>query len=312
MRLAMERHGIKTVFSCDINADAIEVYGRNFGGEIAARDIREIQNLPPHDILCAGFPCQPHSIAGVSKNRSLGRPIGFEDRERGDLFWEIVRLLRLLPEEDRPRAILGENVPNLLSTGWPEIERGLRLAGYPFYGVFPFEGVQAGLAQTRPRIYIIATRNRTEYQEFIRRFEKELQVIGEHQVLGDILEDEPKPGLTLSSKLWEYLKKRKAQNRQAGKGFGYRLVYPWEVAPTLSARYYKDGSEILVASENGSTPRRLSALECGRLMGFPDEFWRPESYKTAVHLFGNAVLPPVIGVFLRALGFKPTPATGGG
>lgn len=304
-RLALERaagkKNISCVFSSEWDRFARETYQANFG-DLPAGDIRKIDagQIPSFDLLCAGFPCQAFSIAGVSKKNALGRPHGFLDKSQGTLFFEIARIARA----HRPRALLLENVKNLLSH-----DRGRTFAvirdileqelGYHLH----FEIINARhlLPQNRARIFLVAFREQAAAAAF--RFPALADETGRNgasPLLGEILERRVDPKYILSDHLWNYLQAYRAKHSRAGNGFGYTLTGRNEVARTLSARYYKDGSEILVPVR-GRNPRRLTPRECARLMGFPDDFQIPVSDTQAYKQFGNSVAVPVVERVARRL-----------
>ncbi len=286
MRLAFERAGGRCVFTSEYDDYAAKTYRANFEGEVAG-DITKFDpaEIPNHDLLVAGFPCQPFSIAGVSKKKSLGREHGFRDPTQGTLFFNVKEILA----EKRPRAFVLENVKHLLRH-----DRGRTFAviletleqklGYHVeYRVL--DGSRF-VPQHRERVFIVGFRSP-------RRFEwPELPQSG--PTLGAILEPEAAdPRYTLSDRLWQYLQDYASKHRAKGNGFGFGLVGPANVARTLSARYYKDGSEILVKQPRRN-PRRLTPRECARLMGFPDDFVIPVSDTRAYKQFGNSVVVPLV------------------
>src|SRR5215831_8862353 len=235
-RLAFERGGCECVFSCDWNEHAQKTYAANFG-EPPAGDIHKVAvaDVLAHDILCAGFPCQPFSIAGVSKKLSLGRKHGFEDKEQGNLFFEIAAMI----EYHQPKAFVLENVKNLRNHDqgrtFEIIYNTLTEAlGYTVY--HKVLDAKTFVPQHRERIFIIGFREK-RYFEFP-------QFPAEGPKLESILDPNPDPKYTLTNHLWEYLQNYAAKHKAAGNGFGFGLSKPTDVARTLSARYYKDGSEI--------------------------------------------------------------------
>jgi DNA (cytosine-5)-methyltransferase 1 len=284
-RLAFDRLNCRCVFSSEWNKFSRQTYALNFGeqpqGDITLIPATEI---PDHDILLGGFPCQPFSIAGVSKHRSLGVEDGFQHPTQGTLFFEIVRIL----QEKRPRAFLLENVKNLQSH-----ERGKTFQvildslqnelGYDiYYGVIDARSL---VPQNRKRIFIVGFREPIAFQF------PQIPELG--RTVREILEEEVEAKYTLTDHLWTYLQNYAAKHREKGNGFGYSLVDLDGIARTLSARYYKDGSEILIP-QTGKNPRRLTPRECARLMGFPDDFIIGVSDNQAYRQFGNAVVPEVV------------------
>ena len=294
MRLGFERAGCVCVFSSEWDRFAAQTYQANFG-DVPQGDIRSIpaNSIPDHDILAAGFPCQPFSISGVSKKGSLGRPHGFLDLGQGTLFFEIARLLR----DKRPRAFLLENVKNLVhhdrGRTFGIILRTLREELGYFVPEPRVLDARKVVPQHRERIYIVGFREPAafEYPELVDRRPR----------LKDILESAPPDKYGLSERLWNYLRRYREKHRQAGNGFGFGLADPDGVARTLSARYYKDGSEILIGRGPGKTPRRLTPRECARLMGFDDDFVIPVSDTQAYKQFGNSVAVPVVRALAESL-----------
>lgn len=290
MRLAFEQAGGCCVYSSEWNKYSQQTYFANFGeqpdGDITKVDARIIPN---HDILVAGFPCQPFSIAGVSKKQSLGRATGFEDKTQGTLFFDVCRILKV----KRPGAFMLENVKNLCShdrgNTFRVIRESLDELGYKvFHQVI--DG-QAFVPQHRERIIIVGF-DRDRFGENI-DFRFDITPVEPKPVFRDILEDNADERYTLSDKLWGYLQSYAAKHKAAGNGFGFGIAPLDGVSRTLSARYYKDGSEILVAQE-GKNPRRLTPRECARLQGFPDSFRIPVSDTQAYKQFGNSVVVPLM------------------
>lgn len=290
MRLGFEQAGGSCVYSNEWNKYSQKTYLANFGdwpeGDITKVDARTI---PDHDILVAGFPCQPFSIAGVSKKNSLGMATGFEDKTQGTLFFDVCRILKA----KRPKAFLLENVKNLKShqrgQTFKVIYESLQELNYDvFYQAI--DG-QYYVPQHRERILIVGF-DRERYGSV--NFDFNLNIPEHKPVIADILETDVDEKYTLSDKLWEYLQNYAEKHRKAGNGFGYGIASPEGVARTLSARYYKDGSEILI-EQPGKNPRRLTPRECARLQGFPDSFSIPVSDTQAYRQFGNSVVVPLIG-----------------
>lgn len=290
MRIAYEKAGGHCVYSNEWNKYSQQTYFANFG-EQPDGDITKVDaaTIPDHDILVAGFPCQPFSIAGVSKKQSLGRATGFEDKTQGTLFFDICRILK----EKRPKAFMLENVKNLCSHDrgrtFKVITEALDELDYEvFYQVLDGQNY---VPQHRERILIVGF-DRKRYGSDI-DFEFTLTPVDPKPVMRDILEHDVDDRYTLSDKLWLYLQDYAAKHKAAGNGFGYGIADPDGVARTLSARYYKDGSEILIAQE-GKNPRRLTPRECARLQGFPDDFKIPVSDTQAYKQFGNSVVVPLM------------------
>lgn len=319
LRRGFEAIGGACVFTSEWNRFSRETYQANFDcGHPVAGDITDVpaSEIPEHDLLLAGFPCQPFSIAGVSKKNSLNRPHGFACETQGTLFFEVERILAV----HRPRFFVLENVKNLLSHDKGRTFEIIRMAltkrlGYRV--VWRILDARSFVPQHRERIFIVGFRDGGDDFDF--------QAIpmpdrDRWPTLGDILHPEdgteaPDPPYTgpggmvdpryiLSSRLWTYLQDYAERHRARGNGFGYGLVGPGSVARTLSARYYKDGSEILVVRPSGS-PRRLTPRECARLMGFDrvggSDFIMPVSDTQAYRQMGNAVVVPVVEALARYL-----------
>lgn len=294
-RLAFEAAGGRCIFSSEWDKYACVTYRANFG-ETPWGDIREIPStaIPHHDVLVAGFPCQPFSIAGVSKNGSLGRGHGFHHRTQGTLFFEIARILHDL----RPPAFLLENVKNLAyhdgGRTLAVIEGTLRELGYSVHRAVI--DASAVVPQHRERVYIVGFRGGAASTFTFPSFPVT------RPPLSRLLEAEPPEKYLLSRHLWDYLQDYARKHRQRGNGFGYGLVADPDTAVTrtLSARYYKDGSEILIPTPCGR-PRRLTPRECARLMGFPDSFKIPVSDTQAYKQFGNSVVVPVVRKIASAI-----------
>ncbi|XFA72352.1 DNA (cytosine-5-)-methyltransferase [Thermosynechococcaceae cyanobacterium Okahandja] len=284
MRLGFTQAGAECVFSSEWNKFAQMTYEANFL-EKPLGDITKISNseIPDHDILLAGFPCQPFSIAGVSKHNALGINHGFNHPTQGNLFFEIVRILA----DKKPKAFLLENVKNLQSHDkgrtFKIIHKILDDLGYYIY----YKVIDAVhfVPQHRERIFIVGFREPIEFT-FPQLQTSSLRV-------KDILEIEVPAKYTLTDHLWNYLQQYAQKHREKGNGFGYGLVNLDGITRTLSARYYKDGSEILIPQVN-QNPRRLTPRECARLMGFPDSFKIVVSDTRAYQQFGNSVVVPLV------------------
>ena len=297
MRLAFENAGGKCVFSSEWNKYANQTYHANFGEEPEG-DITKIKaaEIPDHDILVGGFPCQPFSIAGVSKKRSLTRPDGFADETQGTLFFDIVRILK----EKSPRAFLLENVKNLASHDggrtFKTILRALRRhLNYDIH--FKVIDASAVVPQHRERVFIVGFKKPMNF-----RFPKILET---RPNLNEILEKKPDRKYTLTDGVWNALQRHAKRSKERGNGFGYGMVDPStdpeKVTRTLSARYYKDGSEILIKQKRNKNPRRLTPRECARLMGFPDTFKIVVSDTQAYRQFGNALVVPLVTEIAKAV-----------
>ena len=290
MRIAYEHSGGKCVYSNEWNKYCQQTYFANFG-EQPDGDITKVDaaSIPDHDILVAGFPCQPFSIAGVSKKQSLGRATGFQDKTQGTLFFDVCRII----EAKRPKAFMLENVKNLKSHDkgrtFKVIMDSLDELDYEVFHMV-IDG-QNYVPQHRERILIVGF-DRKRYGEDI-NFEFRINPVEPKPVVRDILEKNPDDKYTLSDKLWNYLQDYAAKHKAAGNGFGYGIAPLDGVSRTLSARYYKDGSEILIAQE-GRNPRRLTPRECARIQGFPDSFKIVVSDTQAYRQFGNSVVVPLM------------------
>ncbi len=294
-RLAMEKAGFDCVFSSEWDRFAAQTYEANFS-DFPAGDITKIQSseIPAYDILCAGFPCQPFSIAGVSKKNSLGRSHGFLDRTQGTLFFEIARILR----DTKPSAFILENVKNLVShEGGRTFATILNTLQNDLGYTLRYQIINADslLPQNRARIYIVGFRSPRAAERF------SFPVPGNSAPrLRDILEKKTPDRYILSDHLWKYLNDYREKHRLAGHGFGFGLADLNGKTRTLSARYYKDGSEILIPVR-GRNPRRLTPRECARLMGFPENFQIVVSDTQAYKQFGNSVAVPVVREIARSL-----------
>lgn len=314
MRRGFEAVGGQCVFTSEWNKFAQQTYRANycqgFADDTITGDITQVRadDVPEHDLLLAGFPCQPFSIAGVSKKNALGKEHGFKCEAQGTLFFEIARIL----ERHRPAAFLLENVKNLLGHDqgrtFGVIRRTLEdeLGYHVTYRVFDAKGF---VPQHRERIFIAGF---AEDQGFdLARVRAPSPSSGPK--LSTVLhpEDGTEPPdapytdqdgrvsdrYTLGDHLWEYLQAYAEKHRKKGNGFGFGLVGPDDVARTISARYYKDGAEVLIRQQ-GRNPRRLTPRECSRLMGFDQpkraSFKIPVSDTQAYRQFGNAVVVPVV------------------
>ena len=303
------------VFTSEWNKFAQETYAANFrDNHPPYGDITQIpaDEIPDHDVLLAGFPCQPFSIAGVSKKNSLGRQHGFLDETQGTLFFDVARIIRA----KRPAAFLLENVKNL--TGHDKgrtFEVILRTLtedlGYKVW--HKVIDAQHFVPQHRERIVIVGFRENVPFDwddltllpkgnvrlASILHPENGSENAEEPYTLGSDAKVNGK--YTLSDKLWQYLQGYAAKHKAAGNGFGFGLVTPDDVARTLSARYYKDGSEILVSQGSRKNPRRLTPRECARLMGYGDDFRIPVSDTQAYKQFGNSVAVPVFGAVAQVM-----------
>jgi len=298
-RLAFQAHGGKCVFTSEWDKFSQKTYEANFG-EVPFGDIQQINehNIPDHDVLLAGFPCQPFSLAGVSKKNSLGRSHGFLDETQGTLFFDIVRIL----DVKRPKAFLLENVKNLVSHDkgktFRVIKEALKELDYSIH--FKVLDGKHFVPQHRERIFIAGFDNRVFGKDT--EFEFPAMPEADHAV-GDILEKNVDPKYTLSDKLWQYLQDYAKKHKAKGNGFGFGLADFNSITRTISARYHKDGAEILIPQE-GKNPRRLTPRECARLQGYPDEFIIPVSDTQAYRQFGNSVVMPLVKVIGKSVSKK--------
>jgi len=316
MRRGFEAVGGECVFTSEWDPYAQQTYRANFGeAHPIAGDIRKVPSelIPQHEVLLAGFPCQPFSIAGVSKKNALGRPHGFACETQGTLFFDVARIIR----DHRPRAFLLENVKNLLSHDkgrtWATIQKVLveELGYYVDKRIIDARGF---VPQHRERIFIAGFRDLTDFSfsdielPDPTRGPRLATVL--HPEDGSEAPEEPyttakgkvSPKYILTDGLWNYLQAYADKHRSMGNGFGFGLVGPKDTARTLSARYYKDGSEILIKRGRGN-PRRLTPRECARLQGFDRKgkppFVIPVSDTRAYKQFGNAVVVPVVEAVAR-------------
>lgn len=312
MRRGFEDLGGQCMFTSEWDKYSQQTYLANFACDHeVVGDITKVpvETIPPHDLLLAGFPCQPFSIAGVSKKNALNRPHGFADETQGTLFFNLAQIIR----HHRPRAFLLENVKNLVNHDKGrtfEIIRQTLTAELGYQVQWKIINSKSFVPQHRERIFIVGFREANDFT-----FDDiDLPDPLNGPKLGSILHPEDgteeieapytqgnigtvSAKYTLTDKLWDYLKEYAEKHRAAGNGFGFGLVGPNDVARTLSARYYKDGSEILIA-QPGRNPRRLTPRECARLMGFDGpkgrEFIIPVSDTRAYRQFGNSVVVPVV------------------
>lgn len=315
IRKGFDAIGGHCVFTSEWNKFAQQTYAANFRdnhpphGDITTIGINEI---PDHDVLLAGFPCQPFSIAGVSKKNSLGRKHGFLDETQGTLFFDVARILKA----KRPAAFLLENVKNLTShnkghTFQIILKTLTEELGYKVW--HKVIDAQHFVPQHRERIVIVGFREDVPFSwddlKLPAKGSVRLKSIL-HSENGSEKAEAPytlgpdaivNGKYTLTDKLWQYLQGYADKHKAAGNGFGFGLVTPNDVARTLSARYYKDGSEILVSQGKKRNPRRLTPRECARLMGYGDDFRIPVSDTQAYKQFGNSVAVPVFEAVARIM-----------
>jgi DNA (cytosine-5)-methyltransferase 1 len=304
------------VFTSEWDRYAQITYKANFPRDRhpIAGDIRNVAEaeIPDFDVLLAGFPCQPFSLAGVSKKNSLSRAHGFADVTQGTLFFDVARIIGY----HKPAAFLLENVKNLVSHDggrtFSVIKEVLReRLGYHLS--FRIVDAQAWTPQHRERIFIVGFRDPTSFNLSDMPIPQSRPKLA--NILHGISKEPPEPPYsegpdgkaagkyTLTPKLWSYLQTYAEKHRQKGNGFGFGLVGPHQISRTLSARYHKDGSEILIDQGPGQIPRRLTPRECARLMGFDREGQAPMeicvSDTQAYRQFGNAVVVPVVEAIAR-------------
>lgn len=285
IRQPFQKHGGYNVYSSEWDKFAQTTYRINYG-EIPDGDITLVneKDIPDHDILLAGFPCQPFSQAGLHK--------GFEDT-RGTLFFDIARILN----EKRPKAFMLENVKQLRGHDKGNTIKVILsvLDELNYYVPNPqiLNGYHFGLPQNRERIIIVGF-NRDYLPENFKEFEYPVGQIDEKVCVGDVLEESVGERFTISDKLWEGHQARKKKHKKKGNGFGFALFNEdSKYTSTISARYYKDGSEALI-EQSGKNPRMLTPRECARLQGFPEDFVIPVSNAQSYKQFGNSVCIPVI------------------
>lgn len=292
-RIAMQEQGGKCVFSSEWNKYAQKTYFANFGempfGDIT-KDSTKSYIPKKFDVLCAGFPCQPFSIAGVSKKKSLGRETGFKDKTQGTLFFDVADII----SRHRPKAFYLENVKNLTShdrgNTFRIIKETLEELDYSLH--YQVMDGQAYVPQHRERIMIVGFDRKRFHGKEQFAFPEQQQ---SSKAIKDILDPYVDPKYTLSDHLWEYLQAYAEKHKAKGNGFGYGLVDINGISRTLSARYYKDGSEILIPQSDGRNPRKLSPRECARLMGYPDIYRLDQvSDVQAYRQCGNSVVVPLI------------------
>lgn len=288
LRMAYQNNGGKCVFTSEWDAYSKKTYEANFG-EVPFGDITQIseKDIPDHDVLLGGFPCQPFSIAGVSKKNALGREHGFLDKTQGTLFFDIARIL----EHKKPAVFMLENVKNLVSHDkkktFKVIIETLTELGYNLH--YKILDGQNYVPQHRERIVIVGFKKSIFKGKETFKFP---EPTNETYAIKDILESKVDPKYTLSDKLWNYLQEYKKKHKAKGNGFGFGLTDLNGISRTMSARYYKDGAEILIP-QKGKNPRRLTPRECARLQGFPDNFIIPVSDNQAYKQFGNSVVTPL-------------------
>ncbi len=295
MRIAAALNGANCVFTSEIDKFARSTYSQNF--EIPETeifgDVREIdpKDVPDHELLLAGFPCQPFSYAG--------KKLGFRDATRGTLFFYIAEIIAA----KRPRMVLLENVRGLMSQDggrtFKIIVDTLSELGYVVHAKL-LNARDFGLPQNRVRLFMVAIRDDLDWAHMF-AFPEPLADRNKLK-LGQILDEEPDKSLVISDRMWSSHLERKERNRQLGRGFGYQLFTRQSpYSATISARYGKDGSEILIDERDGKNPRKLSSREAFRLQGFPDWFAPHPSYVQATKQAGNSVPIPVVDAVIRQM-----------
>lgn len=316
LRTAFQAHNGGCVLSSEWDKFAEKTYKINYGNESHfIGDIHERGEVPEHDILLAGFPCQPFSLAGVSKKNSLGRPHGFDDPTQGTLFFEIKEILA----SKRPYGFVLENVKNLRSHDKGQTFQVIQETLEKELGYHVHYKIINGshfTPQNRERIVIVGFRDEVDFSwDDLNLEDPQAHTLskilhatdGSEPVLahdGDRFFDHEsqsvKPKYTLTDNLWLYLQTYAAKHKAAGNGFGFGINSPEDRARTLSARYHKDGSEILIA-QSDANPRRLTPRECARLMGYDDSFIIPVSDTQAYKQFGNSVVAPLFQEVARIM-----------
>ena len=312
LRMGFDSIGGECVFTSEWNQACRKTYQANYPcNHPVEGDITSVaeEDIPKHDVLVAGFPCQPFSIAGVSKKNSLGKSHGFACDSQGTLFFDVARIIA----HHRPKAFLLENVKNLIShdggNTFHVIQKTLR-EHLGYHIDWRVINAKSFVPQNRERIFIVGFRENTgfDFSQLSLPDPSKGPCVSTilHSQNGSEVEEPPytegpkakvSSKYTLSEKLWTYLQDYAEKHQAKGNGFGYGLVGPNDVTRTLSARYYKDGSEILIQQQN-KRPRRLTPRECARLMGFDrlgnPSFDIPVSDTQAYKQFGNAVVVPVV------------------
>jgi len=305
--LGLEKIGGECVYASEWDKYSSSTYKSWYPNTpVDSRDIRKIdisRDIPKHDVLAGGFPCQPFSLAGVSKKNSMGLSHGFDDPKQGNLFLQICKIVK----SHQPKVVFLENVKNLVSHDggqtWITIQKKLNNLGYEVH--WKIIDAKFWVPQHRERIYIVAFRRKTFTKKEIESFSFP-KLSRQGPVLRDVLDGRPNKKYMLTDNLWKFLMAYAKKHKSLGNGFGFTLASPDGQSRTLSARYYKDGSEILIKQKGWRNPRRISPGEAARLMGFDDTWGKklgngfPQvvSDTQAYRQFGNAVCPHVV----RAIG----------
>jgi DNA (cytosine-5)-methyltransferase 1 len=301
--LGLEKIGGQCVYANEWDKHSASTYKSWYPNTpVDSRDIRKIdisRDIPRHDVLAGGFPCQPFSLAGVSKKNSMGLQHGFDDLKQGNLFLHICKIIKV----HQPKVVFLENVKNLVSHDrgltWKTIEKKLNNLGYKIH--WKIIDAKSWVPQHRERIFIVAFRQKSFTKKEIESF-RFPKINKQGPVLRDVLDLKPIKKYMLTDNLWKYLVAYANKHKSLGNGFGFTLASPDGQSRTLSARYYKDGSEILIKEKGWRNPRRISPGEAARLMGFDDTwgtkfgkgFPQVVSDTQAYKQFGNAVCPHVV------------------
>ncbi|PTY38588.1 DNA (cytosine-5-)-methyltransferase [Saccharospirillum sp. MSK14-1] len=315
IRRGFDKIGGHCVFTSEWDKFSQKTYRANFkDNHPIVGNISKVETslIPNHDVLLAGFPCQPFSLAGVSKKNSLGRKHGFEDETQGTLFFDVARIIK----DKQPKAFLLENVKNLASHDKGKTMEIIRRTleeelGYKVhYKIISADGF---VPQKRQRIFMVGFREDTDFTWDDFNLPEPGSVTMKAVLHPENGTEKPESPFTegedakvaedfiITQKLWKYLRDYKKKHEAAGNGFGFGLVTENDIARTLSARYHKDGSEILVSRGGRKNPRRLTPRECARLMGYPESHLIPVSNTQAYRQFGNSVVVPVIEEISRIM-----------
>lgn len=293
-RIALQNLGGKCLFSSEYDKYAQTTYHANYGempfGDITNPETKS--HIPSSfDLLSAGFPCQPFSIAGVSKKNSLGRKHGFDDEKQGNLFFHIAEIL----QKHRPKAFLLENVKNLLTHNKGETFKIIKdtLTGLGYSFDYSIVNAKSFVPQRRERLIMIGF-DKSIFNENIQFSFSSIQFPDTVHKIKSILESNPDSIYTLTPLYWDYLQAYAKKHEEKGNGFSYGLVDLDGISRTMTSRYYKDGSEILIPQIN-KPPRKLTIRECARLQGFPDSFIIDRVSRTQIYKqLGNSVVVPLI------------------
>ena len=292
-RMAMQNLGGRCVFSSEWDKYSQQTYRANFGdipfGDITSDETKSY--IPKKfDLLCGGFPCQPFSIAGVSKKNSLGRKHGFDDVKQGNLFFHIAEII----EDHRPKAFFLENVKNLVSHDKGKTFKIIKevLEGLDYSFDRRILDGKHFVPQHRERTIMVGFDKKYFGNDIKFDFDKVFLPDANHKIK-NILEKKVDPKYTLSLHLWNYLQNYAKKHREKGNGFGFGLVDLNGISRTMSARYHKDGAEILIPQKD-NIPRRLTPIEAAALLGYPKKFKIPVSDTQAYRQFGNSVVMPLI------------------